>query len=52
MLVQLPEGWTLKQFKQEIQNLYYGRDNSALHKLLDSLTEKVDHEADNANRKS
>lgn len=40
MNVQLPEGMTLNQFKQEILNLYYGRDNGALHKLLDSLKEQ------------
>lgn len=51
MNVKLPEGWTLTQFKQEIINLYYGRDNSALHKLLDSLIETQEKD-DHANRKS
>jgi len=40
-VVTLPRNLTLEQFKQEIQNLYYGRDNDALHKLLDEI--KVNH---------
>lgn len=38
-LVQLPNELTLKQFKQEIYNLYYGRDNGALEKLLNGCKE-------------
>jgi hypothetical protein len=40
MTVQLPNGVTLQQFKQQIYNLYYSRDAEALRKLLDSLKEK------------
>lgn len=43
-VVTLPRNLTLKQFQQEICNLYYGRDNDALTKLLNEVKE-VDHES-------
>jgi hypothetical protein len=36
-VVSLPHLMTLREFKQEVYNLYYHRDYSAIEKLLDGL---------------
>ena len=38
-LVTLPNGMSLRDFRQYVLNLYYGRDPVQLNHLLDSLKE-------------